>query len=60
MNGKVKQRITADYILDIYAESKRKKGKEAADLLALAKKLSTHLNEILVIPENTPKFKQKP
>jgi len=59
MTGKAKQKITADYVLDVYEESKRKKGKEAAILLNAAKELSKHLNEWLVIPEEIAKLKKK-
>lgn len=59
MTGKLKQRITADYILDVYEEYKRKKGKEAAVLLDAAKMLSKHLNEWLVVPEEISKIKKK-
>lgn len=52
MKGKVKQRITADFVIDLYQESKKKKGKEAEHLLNVAKQLSAHLNEILVVPED--------
>jgi hypothetical protein len=49
--GQIKQKITADYILDIYLLSKTKKGKEREDLLIMAKALSQHLNEFLVAPK---------
>lgn len=58
MTGKTKQKITADYILDVYAESKRRKGKDAAMLLNAAKELSKHLNDWLVVPEEIAKFKK--
>lgn len=56
--GQVKQKVTADYVLDVYLESKRKKGQESTDLLNAAKMLSKHLNEWLVIPSNI-KVKKK-
>ena len=56
--GQIKQKVTADYILDVYEESKRKKGQEAMDLLNAAKMLAKHLNEWLVIP-NSIKIKKK-
>ena len=56
--GKVRQKITADYILDIYEQSKRSKGAEASNLLAIAKTLSKHLNEWLV-SEEIPRIKKK-
>ena len=59
MTGKAKQKITADYVLDIYLESKKKKDKEATILLNAAKELSKHLNEWLVVPEEIPKLKKK-
>jgi hypothetical protein len=59
MTGKAKQKITADYVLDVYAESKKKKGKEATVLLNAAKELSKHLNEWLVVPEEIAKLKKK-
>jgi len=59
MTGKIKQKITADYVLDVYAEYKKKKGKEAAILLDTAKMLSKHLNEWLVVPEEISKLKKK-
>ena len=33
MTGKTKQKITADYVLDLYLESKKKKGKDAQTLI---------------------------
>jgi len=59
MTGKAKQKITADYVLDIYLESKKKKDKEATILLNAAKELSKHLNEWLVVPEEIAKLKKK-
>lgn len=56
--GKIKQKITADYILDIYEQSKRAKGAEASNLLTIAKTLSKHLNEWLVA-EEIPSTKKK-
>lgn len=56
--GKIKQKITADYILDIYEQSKKAKGVEASNLLAVAKTLSQHLNEWLVA-EDIPALKKK-
>lgn len=59
MMAKVKQKITADYVLDVYLESKGKKGKESAILLNAARTLSQHLNEWLVVPEEVAKIKKK-
>lgn len=59
MTAKVKQKITADYVLDIYLESKGKTGKESAVLLNAARTLSQHLNEWLVVPEEVSKIKKK-
>lgn len=59
MTAKVKQKITADYVLDIYLESKTRKGKESAVLLNAARTLSQHLNEWLVVPEEVAKIKKK-
>ena len=59
MTGKAKQKITADYVLDIYLESKKKKDIEATILLNAAKELSKHLNEWLVVPEEIAKLKKK-
>ena len=50
--SKPKTKITADFVLDIYEQSKKKKGKEAQDLLQAAISLSKHLNEWLVVPSN--------
>lgn len=49
--GQIKQKITADYVLDVYLLSKTKKGKERDELLLMAKTLSQHLNEYLVVPK---------
>lgn len=49
--GQIKQKITADYVLDVYLLSKTKKGKERDELLLMAKTLSKHLNEYLVVPK---------
>lgn len=57
-DGQIKQKVTADYVLDVYEESKRKKGQEATDLLNAAKMLAKHLNEWLVIPSSI-KIKKK-
>lgn len=59
MIAKVKQKITADYVLDVYLESKNKKGKESAVLLNAARTLSQHLNEWLVVPEEVYKIRKK-
>jgi len=58
-SGKAKQKVTADYVLDVYEESKRKTGREAAELLNAAKLLARHLNEWLVIPDNIKLKKKK-
>lgn len=58
-SGQLKQKVTADYVLDLYEESKRKKGQEAADLLNAAKMLAQHLNEWLVIPSHIKVKKKK-
>lgn len=50
--GQIKQKITADYVLDVYLLSKTKSGKEKEELLVMAKTLSKHLNEYLVVPKN--------
>ena len=50
--GQIKQKITADYVLDVYLLSKKKIGKERDELLLMAKTLSQHLNEYLVVPKN--------
>ena len=50
--GQLKQKVTADYILDLYQESKLRTGKEAEKILNAVKMLSRHLNEWLVIPED--------
>lgn len=57
ITGKTKTRITADFVLDVYEQSKKKKGKEAQDLLQTAITLSKHLNEWLVVPDNVAKKK---
>lgn len=59
MTGKAKQKITADYVLDVYEESKKKKGKESAVLLNAAIELSKHLNDWLVVPDEIAKLKRK-
>jgi len=59
MTGKIKQKITADYVLDLYLESKCRRGKEAATLLNAACTLSQHLNEWLIVPEEICKLKRK-
>jgi hypothetical protein len=50
--GKTKTKITADFVLDVYEQSKKTKGKEAQELLQAAISLSKHLNEWLVVPTN--------
>lgn len=55
--GKTKTKITADFVLDVYEQSKKKKGKEAQKLLQTAISLSKHLNEWLVVPDNVSKKK---
>jgi len=59
MTGKIKQKITADYVLDLYIQSKICKGKDALTLFNAACTLSQHLNEWLVIPEEISKLKRK-
>jgi hypothetical protein len=59
MTAKVKQKITADYVLDLYLESKSRKGKESSVLFNAACTLSQHLNEWLVVPEEICKIKKK-
>jgi len=59
MMGKAKQKITADYILDLYQESKKRKGKEGTMLLQAVIELSKHLNEWLVVPEEITKYNKK-
>lgn len=49
--GSIKQKITADYILDMYAHAQRKKGAEKEELMKFVRTLSTHLNEFLVVDE---------
>lgn len=58
MTGKTKQKITADYVLDLYLESKKKKGKDAQTLYLAVIELSKHLNEWLVIPDEISKIKK--
>jgi len=58
MTAKVKQKITADYVLDLYLESKSRKGRDATTLYNAACKLSQHLNEWLVVPEEICKIKK--
>ena len=48
MTGKAKQKITADYVLDIYLESKKKKGKEATTRI---RNQSKQIAELLRIVE---------
>ena len=55
--GQIKQKITADYVLDVYLLSKSKTGKEKEDLLIMAKTLSKHLNEYLVVPKSIGNYK---
>ena len=55
MTGKTKTKITADFVLDIYEQSKKKKGKEASELLQTAISLSKHLHEWIVVPDNCTK-----
>jgi len=59
MTGKVKQKITADYILDVYQEYKKLKGKDAQTLYQAVVALSKHLNEWLVVPDEIAKYKKK-
>jgi hypothetical protein len=59
MTAKVKQKITADYVLDLYLESKSRTGKDATMLYKAACTLSQHLNEWLVVPEEIGKIKRK-
>lgn len=59
MTGKIKQKITADYVLDLYLESKTHKGKDSSTLYNAACTLSQHLNEWLVVPEEICKLKRK-
>jgi len=55
VEGKVKTKITADFILDIYEKSKKAKGRAAEELLQTAKTLTKHLNEWLVVADNLKK-----
>lgn len=55
--GKVKTKITADFILDIYERSKKSKGKTSEELLQTAKTLCKHLNEWLVVSDSILKKK---
>ena len=45
--AEIKQKITADYILDLYEDSKKKKGKARRELEAQAKLLSQHIGSYI-------------
>lgn len=45
---KAKHEITEDFILDLYAKSKKLEGKEKKKLLKVVKLLSEHIGEFLV------------
>jgi hypothetical protein len=45
---KVKQKITEDFILDLYEKSKSIKGKEKKKLLKTIELLSCHIGEYLI------------
>lgn len=48
----IKQRITSDFILDLYDDAKKLKSKEKkAKLMSQIKILSQHLGEYLVKPD---------
>lgn len=49
--GKIKQKITADLVLEYYEKYKKSKGKEKNLYYQTATELSKHLNEWLIIPE---------
>ena len=44
----VKTKITSDYILDLYAEAKKRRGKNREKAMAQVKHLSTKLGHYLV------------
>lgn len=50
-NGKIKQKITADLVLDYYEKSKKFKGDKGLVYYKTAVELSKHLHEWLVVPD---------
>ncbi len=44
----VTQKITADYVLELYEKAKTLKGKKQKDMLAVAEELSKHVGKFLV------------
>lgn len=49
--GKVKQKITADFILDLYDKAKKLKSKEKKlELMKQIRKLTNHIGEYIVKP----------
>ena len=46
--GTVKQKITADFILDLYEEAKKKRGKNREAMMDLLKILSKNLGSYVV------------
>jgi hypothetical protein len=48
MKSVVKAKITSDYILDLYAEAKKKRGKNREKAMTQVKYLSTKLGHYLV------------
>ena len=44
----VTQKITADYVLELYEKAKTLKGKKKKDMLAVAEELSKHVGKFLV------------
>jgi len=44
----VTQKITADFVLELYEKAKTLKGKKKKDMLAVAEELSKHVGKFLV------------
>jgi hypothetical protein len=57
MEGVIKQKITADMVLDMYAEYKREKNaKKKTEIKKKLDILSKNLNHYLVIPRDFDKY----
>ena len=55
INSKIKQKITADLVLEYYDKSKKSKGDKKDFYYKTAVELSKHLHEWLVIPDTSKK-----
>lgn len=48
--GTVKTKITSDFILDLYAEAKKKRGKNRENAMEVVKALSKRIGDYLIEP----------